>query len=139
MTVTAPSGQRRSGTLGPTWTGIETYAVPKSFWSTASWSVTSSMTAAGPTYPPGEVRVSVRLSSRATARFSAGDALTVFSVVTETTRARGERTWSLSSTVLVESLPSSMSVPATTKGWPLAPVGTWTTAIARAPSSSSMT
>ena len=51
--------------------------MPKSFWSTASWSVTSSITAAGPTYPPDEVRVRVRLSSSETARFSAGAALTV--------------------------------------------------------------
>ena len=66
--------------------------MPKSFWSTASWSVTSSITAAGPTYPPDEVRVSVRLSSSETARFSAGAALTVAAVVTDTTRPRGDFT-----------------------------------------------
>ena len=32
-----------------------------------------------------------------------------------------------------------ISEPAATNGWPLAPVGTWISAIARAPSSSSMT
>ena len=48
-TEMSASGQRMSGTFGPICTGIDTIAVPKSCWSRLSWSVTSTMTAAGPT------------------------------------------------------------------------------------------